>query len=126
MSKICVIMLIALFCLPVLCACEEVVVTSCDELVSKNWYTENVSGIGATLKFSGDRATFTVTEDKKQAAIISGTFAADSEKFYITSDDLACTFEFGYKVFSSRAEITYNSVTLVFYPVEKPLPKNVK
>ena len=126
MVKICVIVLIALSFVFVLCGCEEIVVTSCDELTSRDWYTENISGLGATLEFSGDNATFTVTENKKQAAVISGSLAVDSEKFYITSNKLACTFEFSYKVFTDKAQITYNGETLTFYPLQKSLSQDEK
>ena len=126
MGKICVIVLIALSLICTLCGCEEVVLTSCDELVYRNWYTENISGVGATLEFSENSAVFTVTEDKNAVAVISGTLAVDSNKFYITSDDLACTYEFGYEVFADRANITYNGETLVFYPVENSLSNGPK
>lgn len=118
MRKICSILPIILcfaFCIS---GCTKVVQSDADVLRSKVWYAENISGISASLEFFGDKACFVVFDGGKQVASISGFAAVDKENFYITDDAYASTFEFGYKVFENRAEVTYGSETLVFYSAE--------
>ncbi len=94
--------------------------TYADELTVNNWEVRNPSGIGATIEFDGDYARFTIYEEnKKVGAVIEGTLAVDDKNFYITSPDLCTTFTFEYRVFGNRAEIVYNSQTLVFSRVEE-------
>ncbi len=115
--------MILLFCLlntVVLSSCQRVVITSSDELISRSWQCETLSGIFATIEFYTTQATFTVYDTKgKQEAQICGALTIDSEHFYITDSNLKKTYSFGYKVYTDRAEITYMEEMLNFYPVNQ-------
>jgi len=120
MKKICIFLLIVLVCAGVFCGCKRSVETPADELTLRNWQTKNPSGISAKLEFADDSGKFTIYDSENNpAVVIEGALAIDSKCFMITSDRLCRTFEFGYKVFKDRAEITYDSQTLVFYPVSE-------
>ncbi len=111
-----VFIIIALFFCITLTACKSVIVTSADELTSRNWQTETLSGMKGSLTFSGDTATLIVTSSQDEATL-SGHLSIDSKNFYITSMEFFRTYTFSYSVFHNRAEITYGGDTLIFYPV---------
>ncbi len=100
-------------------ACDRVVATSADELLLTDRYAQTVSGIKASLSFSEGEGELKIEFPSGEKPVcIKGVVAADEENFYITTKDLGRTYTFSYKVFSDRAEITYDSETLIFYPAE--------
>ena len=117
MRKICVFPILFICMISVLFGCVRRIQTSADELTSKDWYTENLSGVSATLIFSQDSAFFTFFDKGEEVAKISGIYAVDSKKLYITSNEYFTTFEFVYKAYNDRVEITYSDNTLVFLPI---------
>lgn len=127
MKKICVFLPMIILCFFILSACTRSIETPMDELTTRNWAVKNPSGIGATLVFDADEATFTIFDsDSSEGAVISGALATDNKKFYITSDEFSTTFEFGYRVFKDRAEVTFDSNTLTFYPMEEMSQSNTE
>jgi len=119
------ILLMLFLCLFTFFACARQIKTSADELTTRNWKICNISGVEATLEFKGDRAIFSITDpNDKGSAVIEGALAVDDKSFYITSEKYSETFEFGYRVFKDRAEITYGAQTLVFIPLENAVPES--
>ncbi|MBQ8001369.1 MAG: hypothetical protein IJ298_09295 [Ruminococcus sp.] len=104
-----------LLCL-ILASCQSVVLTPADELTSRNWQTETASGLRASLAFCEDSASLVIASSQDEVTL-SGKLSIDSNRFYITSEDMFRTYTFSYQVYANRAEITYGTDTLVFYPV---------
>lgn len=123
MRKICVFPILFLSVIFVLSGCVKRIETSADELTSKDWYTENISGVSATLCFNDDSAVFTLFDKGEEVAKINGIYAVDSKKLYITSSEFFTTFEFFYKAYNDRAEISYTDKTLVFLPMTEGIEK---
>lgn len=99
-------------------ACDRVVVTSADELLLTERYAQTASGMKARLCFSDGEGELKIEFPTGENAVsIKGVVSVDEEKFYITSKEFGKTYAFSYKVFTDRAEITYGSQTLNFYPV---------
>ena len=96
------------------------IVTSADELTSKNWQAETLSGTKGTLIFQGDTASLTI-ESSTDEITLSGHLSIDSKNFYITSSEYFRTYTFSYSVFHNRAIIGYGGDTLVFYPVNREI-----
>lgn len=99
-----------------MCGCKRVKESSVDELTMADWYTENPSGISASLEFFDDEAVFTIFDKGEQVAEISGIYSADKDSLFITSEKYCKTFAFNYKAFGDRCEISYGGDWLVFYP----------
>lgn len=97
-------------------ACRKVIVTSADELTSKCWCAENLSGMNAHLLFEENTVTLTITGEEEVA--LSGHLSVDSERFYITSAKDFRTYTFSYKVFYDKLKVAYNDSELIFYPCE--------
>ena len=111
-------LLLVLGCFVFLGACQRTVETSADELTSKAWVCENQNGIVAQLSFDGSFARFSVSgAEEGEIYEIYGRYAVDSEKFYISSDELYRTYEFTYKVFKDRLLVSYKENTLEFIAV---------
>lgn len=114
-----------LFCLLILIinlffsSCDRVVATPSDELFLTDRVAETASGIKATLRFFDGEGELKIEfPTGEEPVTIRGTVTADTDKFYITSREFGKTYIFSYEVYTDRAEITYNSQTLVFYPVK--------
>lgn len=111
-------LLLVLGCFVFFTACQRTVETSADELTSKVWVCENQNGIVAQLSFDGSFARFSVSgAEEGEIYEIYGRYAVDSEKFYISSDELYSTYEFTYKVFKDRLMVGYKENTLEFLAV---------
>ena len=111
-------LLLVLGCFVFLGACQRTVETSADELTSKGWVCKNQNGIVAQLSFDGSFARFSVSgAEEGEIYEIYGRYAVDSEKFYISSDELYRTYEFTYKVFKDRLLVGYKENTLEFIAV---------
>ncbi len=110
------LIMLSLVLLFALSACRKVIVTSADELTSKSWYAETLSGLKAKLSFETNTATLIITGEEEVR--LSGHLAVDPERFYITSTENFRTYTFSYRVFTNRAEVSYNGAKLVFYPCE--------
>lgn len=116
MKRLACIVVVFAFCF-MFCACSRVIVTSADELTTRNWQTETPSGVKGELTFQGDNAALKVTSSEDEISI-SGHLSVDADRFYITSSDFYRTYTFSYLVFHNRVEVTYEGNTLVFYPAE--------
>ena len=103
----------------VLTSCTRVVATSADELFLTDRYASTASGMSASLCFSEGEGELRISIDDNEEVVISGAVCADKEKFYITSRENGRTYEFFYRAFADRAEVTYLGETLVFYPLEQ-------
>ena len=111
-------LLLVLGCFVFFTGCQRTVETSADELTSKVWVCENQNGIVAQLSFDGSFARFSVSgAEEGEIYEIYGRYAVDSEKFYISSDELYRTYEFTYKVFKDRLLVSYKENTLEFIAV---------
>ena len=111
-------LLLVLGCFVFFTGCQRTVGTSADELTSKVWVCENQNGIVAQLSFDGSFARFYVSgAEEGEIYEIYGRYAVDSEKFYISSDELYRTYEFTYKVFKDRLMVGYKENTLEFLAV---------
>lgn len=111
-----ILFMLALFVLFSFSACRQVVVTSADELTSKCWCAENLSGMNAHLAFDENTATLTITGEEKFT--LQGHLAVDSERFYITSAENFRTYTFSYTVFYDKLKVSYKDSELIFYPCE--------
>lgn len=100
-----------------LCACKAVSTTSADELVTSAWSTETPAGLTVKLTFDiiESEARLTLTDEENSAHVVSGVYAVDGENLYITSQALAKTYKFGYKVYIDRVILSYNGnkITLI-------------
>lgn len=111
-----------LLCL-ILTSCQSVVLTPADELTSRNWQSQTASGLRASLNFQEDTATLVISSSQDEVTL-SGSLSIDSNRFYITSAQMFRTYTFSYQVYRNRAELSYGSDTLVFYPVSKEETKS--
>lgn len=93
-----------------LCACKPLTATSADELVTSLWSTETSAGLTVKLTFdvAESEAELTLIDEENTAYVISGVYAVDGENLYITSQALAKTYKFGYKVYTDRVVLSYN------------------
>ena len=104
-----------LLLIPFFSACQKVTTSSADELTSRSWVCENVSGVCGKLSFEGSYATLIITVPQDNEGYkIEGVYAVDGDKLYITSEALSKTFEFSYDVYKDRVYISYEENTLEF------------
>lgn len=111
-----ILILIAAIVMLAFSACRRVVVTSVDELTSKSWCAETLSGMKAQLIFDENTATLRIIGEEEIS--LSGRLSADPERFYITSVDNFKTYTFSYQVFYDKVKVIYNGAELVFYPCD--------
>lgn len=108
----------------ILCSCQAVKMTAADELVSTCWFVENPSTVSSQLSFdiTNNKATLKITDQNGEEVSISGVYAVDNKKLYITSESLARTYSFGYTVFKDRLLLTYNDTELTFFAEKEKEP----
>ena len=115
MRRFSVILCIITFCVS-LSGCRYVRVTSADELIYSDWHIQNESGMRAELTFdtANLKACLLVTDIDNTTTEISGYFAVDKDKLYITSSVFKKTYVFGYKVYKDRLTLAYNNSEITF------------
>ena len=98
-----------------LCGCSNVINTPESEVINSYWVTETSSGIKAEFGvYLSDNTASLVINEGNSVYEIKGTFAIDSNDIVIISQDLLNSYQFKYKVFENRLELTYKDNTLVF------------
>ncbi|MBE6733740.1 MAG: hypothetical protein E7563_00140 [Ruminococcaceae bacterium] len=114
MKKSIFILFTIVLCL-VFCGCRRVIENSADELTTRNWHTETLSGMTGELIFSGNEATLVITSSEDEVSL-SGVYSIDSKNVYITDVNLSHTYVFSYNVYHNRADIAYGGDAITFYP----------
>lgn len=109
-----------------LSSCRTVMVTSADELVSHSWVGHTENGMVCTIDFEADTVTMTLSSTADEVRTIKGALSVDDSRFYLTSNETFKTYSFSYKVFADRAEITYRSNPVTFYPSDSKKAVTVK
>lgn len=91
-----------------LCSCSVDTSGYKQELTSNEWEAKLESGAEVNLKFSGEKACFSITNAGNQTTI-DGNYVADENSFIIFVPNLAQNYRFEYFPRGVQLDLTYNN-----------------